>query len=94
MLPTLPTPNKECTSLRPTETSTLEWPSENTLFFHRKEKANGFSLIISLDSNEHARSGNLARSFHVISLFDSVSTKNATVTPALHSNGSNLLDKT
>ena len=55
-------------------------------------KERGFSLIISLDSIEKARSGRLDRSLRRLGLLDSITVITSTVLTNSHTNGSNLLE--
>ena len=49
-------------------------------------------MIISLDSNEHIRTGHLARSFRRLGLVDSITAVTSASTPDSHINGSKPLD--
>ena len=49
-------------------------------------------MIISLDSNEHIRTGHLARSFRRLGLVESITSVTSSSPPASHINGSKPLD--
>ena len=67
---------------------------EDFVSFIEQTKANGFSLVISLDSNEHAISENLASSFSRFIFIDSITEMTSKIPPYLHMNGSNLTHAT